>query len=44
LLSTPNADGSTNSIKALIRENSVVDHLKAFEDVDYVIGGLEDKE
>ncbi|MDP7611796.1 MAG: NAD(P)-dependent oxidoreductase [Nitrospinaceae bacterium] len=44
LLSAPNADGSTNSIKALIRENSIVDHLKAYEDVDYVIGGLEDKE
>ncbi len=44
LLSEPNADGSTNSIKALIRENSIVDHLKPFEDVDYIIGGLEDKE
>ena len=44
LLSAPNADGSTNDIKALIRENSIVDHLKTYEDVDYVIGGLEDKE
>lgn len=31
-------------VKALIRENSVVDHLKPYEDVDYTIGGLEDKE
>ena len=44
LLSVPNADGSTNDIKALIREDSIVDHLKTYEDVDYVIGGLEDKE
>ncbi len=32
------------NIRALIREESVVDHLKSFEDVDYVMGGLEDKE
>ena len=44
LLSAPNKDGSTNDIKALIREDSIVDHLKTYEDVDYVIGGLEDKE
>ena len=44
LLSAPNTDGSANSIKALIREDSIVDHLKTYEDVDYVIGGLEDKE
>ncbi len=31
-------------VRALIREGSVVEHLKPFEDVDYVIGGLEDKE
>ena len=31
------------NVRALIREGSVVDHLKAFEDVDYVMGGLEDK-
>jgi nucleoside-diphosphate-sugar epimerase len=28
----------------LIREGSVVEHLKTFEDVDYIIGGLEDRE
>ena len=44
LLSSPNSDGSSNDIKALIREDSIVDHLKTYEDVDYVIGGLEDKE
>jgi len=44
LLSAPNTDGSANNIKALIREDSIVDHLKTYEDVDYVIGGLEDKE
>ncbi|MGP0566123.1 NAD-dependent epimerase/dehydratase family protein [Nitrospina sp. 32_T5] len=31
-------------VRALIREGSVVEHLKPFEEVDYVIGGLEDKE
>ena len=31
-------------VRALIREGSVVEHLKSFEEVDYVIGGLEDKE
>ena len=31
-------------VRALIRETSVVEHLKAFESVDYVLGGLEDKE
>ena len=41
LLSSPNSDGSKNDIKALIREDSIVDHLKTYEDVDYVIGGLE---
>ena len=38
------ADGDKPNVRALIREGSVVDHLEAFEDVDYVIGGLEDKE
>ena len=31
-------------IRALIRENSVVEHLKPYENVDYVIGNLNDKE
>lgn len=31
-------------VRALIREGSVVEHLKPFEDVDYIMGGLEDKE
>ena len=38
------SEGTEYNIKALIRENSVVEHLKAFEDIDYIIGGLEDKE
>ena len=33
-----------HNVRALIREESVVEHLKSFEDVDYVIGGLEDRE
>ncbi len=37
------ADGTYN-VKALIRETSIVDHLKPYEDVDYIIGSLEDKE
>lgn len=37
-------DGEKYNVRALIRENSIVDHLKAYEDVDYVIGGIEDKE
>ncbi len=36
--------GEKPNVRALIREGSVVDHLQAFEDVDYIIGGLEDKE
>jgi len=41
----PNSEKSaTYNIKALIREGSVVEHLKTFEDIDYIIGGLEDKE
>lgn len=39
-----NKTGDKIHVRALIRESSLVDHLKAFEDVDYVIGGLEDKE
>ena len=38
------SEGAEYNVKALIRENSVVEHLKAFEDIDYIIGGLEDKE
>ena len=38
------AGEGTYNVKALIRENSIVDHLKPYEDVDYTIGGLEDKE
>lgn len=36
--------GGEHRIRALIRENSVVDHLKPYENVDYVIGNLNDKE
>jgi len=43
-LCVENREGGKPTVRALIREGSVVDHLKAFEDVDYVIGGLEDKE
>ncbi|MGV7220463.1 MAG: NAD-dependent epimerase/dehydratase family protein [Nitrospinales bacterium] len=43
-LAAENADGTKHDIKALIREESVVQHLEAFEDVDYIIGGLENKE
>ncbi|MEE9258905.1 MAG: NAD(P)-dependent oxidoreductase [Nitrospinaceae bacterium] len=43
-LAAPDAGGEQHDIKALIRENSVVEHLKHYEDVDYIIGGLEDKE
>ncbi len=39
-----NPQGSSHNIRALIRESSVVEHLKTFEDVDFVIGGLEDRE
>ena len=28
------SEGTEYNIKALIRENSVVEHLKAFEDID----------
>ena len=33
-----------HNVRALIREGSVVEHLKTFEDVDFIIGGLEDRE
>ena len=39
-----NLEDSPYHIRALIREGSVVEHLKTFEDVDYIIGGLEDRE
>jgi len=39
-----NPESSPYNIRALIREGSVVEHLKTFEDVDYIIGGLEDRE
>ena len=39
-----NSEGSPHNIRALIREGSVVEHLKTFEDVDFIIGGLEDRE
>ena len=39
-----NPEGSPYNIRALIREGSVVEHLKTFEDVDYIIGGLEDRD
>ena len=39
-----NLEDSPYNIRALIREGSVVEHLKTFEDVDYIIGGLEDRE
>jgi nucleoside-diphosphate-sugar epimerase len=38
------AQESDHNIRALIREGSVVEHLKTFEDVDFIIGGLEDRE
>ncbi len=37
-------EGEPHEIRALIREESLLDHLKPYEDVDYVIGGLEDRE
>lgn len=40
----PNVGPAQYDVRALIREGSVVEHLKAFEEVDYVLGGLEDKE
>ena len=39
-----NPENSTYNIKALIREGSVVEHLKTFEDIDYIIGSLDDNE
>ncbi len=43
-LYTENALGEQPNIRALIREESVLEHLKPYEDVDYIIGGMEDKE
>ncbi|PIQ95507.1 MAG: NAD-dependent dehydratase, partial [Nitrospinae bacterium CG11_big_fil_rev_8_21_14_0_20_56_8] len=43
LTQNPNG-GEAPQVRALIRETSVVEHLKPFEDVDYIIGGLEDRE
>jgi len=43
-LTEENLEDSPYNIRALIREGSVVEHLKTFEDVDYIIGGLEDRE
>ncbi|MFQ5450889.1 MAG: NAD-dependent epimerase/dehydratase family protein [Nitrospinaceae bacterium] len=43
-LTTEDPNGGEIEIRALIRENSIVDHLKPYEDVDYIIGGLEDKD
>ena len=36
-------DGNRHNIRALIREISVVEHLKSYEDVDYIIGDVDDK-
>jgi nucleoside-diphosphate-sugar epimerase len=33
-----------HNVRALIREESVVEHLKPYEDVDYVIGNLDDRD
>lgn len=44
LIKLLSAEGKNHKVKALIREDSIVDHLKPYEDVDYIIGGLEDKE
>ena len=44
VLSADQPDGAKHNIKALIREDSILQHLEAFEDVDYIIGGLENKE
>ncbi len=43
-LDKENPEGSKYNIRALIRESSVVEHLKPFEDIDYVIGDLTDKD
>ncbi|MEK9627896.1 MAG: NAD(P)-dependent oxidoreductase [Nitrospinota bacterium] len=39
-----NSESANYNVKALIRETSVVEHLKTFEDIDYIIGKLDDKE
>ncbi len=44
LIKQLSGEGKEHKIRALIRETSIVDHLKPYEEVDYVIGGLEDKE
>ena len=44
VLSADQPDGAKHNIKALIREDSILEHLEAFGDVDYIIGGLENKE
>ena len=38
------SDGNRHDIRALIRETSVVEHLKPYEEVDYIIGDLAEKE
>ena len=43
-LDAGNGSEEKHEVRALIRETSVVEHLKPYEDVDYIIGGLEDKE
>ena len=43
-LAKKDADGNQHDIRALIRETSVLEHLKPYEDVDYIIGDLNDKE
>jgi len=43
-LDAGNGSDEKHAVRALIRETSVVEHLKPYEDVDYIIGGLEDKE
>ncbi len=39
-----NPDSAKYDVRALIREGSVVDHLKPYEEVDYIIGDLSDRE
>ncbi len=43
-LDKENPDGGKYKIRALIRESSVVEHLKPYEDIDYIIGDLTDKD
>jgi len=44
LIKRLSGEGKNHNVRALIREDSIVDHLKPYEDVDYIIGGLEDRE